>query len=774
MSPTFTFFFGLLLLGLLIWYFFTDFSLRKRMIGLVLTVLLVAFCLEALIPPSQKIRLGLDLRGGTSFLLRLVDEDGEGISPATLDQAIEVIRKRVDQFGVSEPLITSQGRDRILVQIPGLDTAQLAATKEQLQRVAKLEFALVHPQSDSILAAVDAGEGVLPPGYTIKEYGDTVEGKEQIFRLLVKQRPDLTGDRVTSAHAYYDVQGYGVAMRLDSEGARIFGDLTSANVGQRLAIMLDGDVQSAPSIRQPIYGGEAVITGRFSDQEARNLASVLENPLRTPVEIEETRSVSASLGADSVRSGVAAGLLGLALVVAFVLLYYHLAGVIAILALAVNIMILFGAMSMFGFVLTLPGIAGIILTIGMAVDANVLIFERLREELKAGKSLAGAVNAAYDKAFSAIFDANVTTLITSAILFWQATGPVKGFAITLTLGIIASLFSALLFTRTAFGFMLENFRLKKLSMLDWIPSKKINFLGARRAAFVVSVVVLLGSVVFFAMRGEKNFGIDFTGGDLLVLATTQDIPLSDVRRSLEAAGLGESMLQRADEEGRELVTIQSRFGTSQAIFAQLQGDIPEAGWTIEQSDTVGPRVGNELATRSLIAITLGIFGILIYVTIRFEFSFALGAIVALLHDVVITIGVFSLLGREFSLVMVGAILTIAGYSINDTIVVFDRIREGLRAGRRGSIADIMNACINETLGRTILTSGTTLLATGSLFFFGGSVLSDFALAIMIGVFVGTYSSIFVAAPVVLWWSKRSGRNIKREVLGDPENTPAGA
>ena len=766
MSPTTTFLFGLLILGLFIWYFFTDFSLRKRMIGLALTVLLVAFCLEALIPPAQKIRLGLDLRGGTSFLLRLVDETGEGVSPATLDQAIEVIRKRVDQFGVSEPIITSQGSDRIMVQIPGLDTAQLAATKEQLQRVAKLEFSMVHPQSESLLAAVDAGQGVLPPGFVIKEYKDTIEGKEETMRLLVKQRPDLTGDRVTSANAFYDVQGYGVAMRFDGEGAKIFGDLTTANVGQRLAIMLDGDVQSAPSIRQPIYGGEAVITGRFSDAEARNLASVLENPLKTPVQIEETRSISATLGADSIKSGIGAGLLGLALVVVFVLLYYHLAGLIAVFALAVNIVLLFGAMSMFGFVLTLPGIAGIILTIGMAVDANVLIFERLREELKAGKSLGAAVNSAYDKAFSAIFDANVTTLITSGILFWQATGPVKGFAITLTLGIIASLFSALIFTRTCFGFMLDNLRLKKLTMFNWIPSRNINFLSFRHIALVISILTLLGSVVFFGMRGEKNFGIDFTGGDLLVLGTTKDIPVADVRSALAAAGFGDTMIQRADEEGRELITVQSRFNTADQIYETLQKDIPEAGWSIQQNDTVGPRVGNELATRSLIAITLGILGILVYVTIRFEFSFALGALVALLHDVVITIGVFSLLGREFSLVMVGAILTIAGYSINDTIVVFDRIREGLRSGRRGSIADIMNACINETLGRTILTSGTTLLATGALYFLGGPVLADFALAIIIGIIVGTYSSIFVAAPVVLWWSKRSGKSIKREVLGE--------
>ena len=766
MSPTLTFSFGLVLLGLFVWYFFTDLSRRKRAIGLTLTILLLAFCLEAVIPPEKKIRLGLDLQGGTSFLLRLVDESGEGIAPATLDQAIEVIRKRVDQFGVSEPVIAAQGRDRILVQIPGLDTAQLANTKQQLQRVAKLEFSLVHPQSDSLLAAIDAGDGVLPPGYVIKEYRDRVEGREQTFRLLVKQRPDLTGDRVTSANAYYDVQGFGVSMNLDAEGGKMFGDLTGNNVGQRLAILLDGEVQSAPNIRQAIYGGQAVITGNFSDQEARNLASVLENPLRTPVEIEETRSVSASLGSDSIRSGVGAGILGLGLTLLFVLLYYRLAGLVACLALSVNLVLLFGAMSMFNFVLTLPGIAGIILTIGMAIDANVLIYERLREEMKAGKTLGAAVNSAYDKAFSAIFDANVTTLITSAILFWQATGPVKGFAITLTLGIIASMFSALLFTRTVFGFMLDNFGLKKLTMLDWIPARKFNFLGKRHLALALSAVLILGSIGFFAWRGEKNFGVDFTGGDLVVLSSIEQVPLADLRRSVESANLGETTLQTSLEEGREFVTVQSKFGTTDAIVAKLQQDFPAAQWAIEQSDTVGPRIGNELAGRSLFALALGLLGILIYVTVRFEFSFALGAIVALLHDVIITIGVFSMLGREISLVMVGAVLTIAGYSINDTIVVFDRVREGLMSGRRGTVAQIMNECINETLGRTILTGGTTLLATAALFFLGGPVLSDFALAIIIGVLVGTYSSIFVAAPIVLWWSKRTGKSIKSEVLGD--------
>ncbi|MBJ7258499.1 MAG: protein translocase subunit SecD [Chthoniobacterales bacterium] len=766
MTPILTFFSGLLLLALFIWYFLTDLPQRKRTIGLVLTLLLLAFCFEAIMPPQKKIHLGLDLRGGTSFLLRLVGQNGEEITPSALDQAIEVIRKRVDQFGVSEPVIAAQGQDRILVQIPGLDTKQLADTKEQLQRVAKLEFALVHPQSEAVLAKADAGEGVLPPGYILKEYKDTIEGKPQTLRLLVKQRPDLTGDRVTSAHPFYDVQGYGVTMKLDSEGAKMFGDLTGSHVGERLAIMLDGGVQSAPNIRQPIYGGEAVITGRFTDQEARSLASVLENPLRTPVEIEETRSVSASLGADSIKSGVGAGLLGLALTLVFVLIYYRLAGLVACMALGVNIILLFGAMCMFGFVLTLPGIAGIILTIGMAIDANVLIYERLREEMAAGKSLAASLKSAYDKAFSAIFDSNLTTLITSAILFWQATGPVKGFAITLTLGIVASMFSALLCTRTCFSFMLETFGLKKLHMLNWIPQHKIDFLNKRHLALALSAVLILGSVGFFAWRGQQNFGVDFTGGDLVVVSSTQRIPLADLRRSVESSGLGDATIQSSVEEGSELISVQSRYGTADAVVAKLQQDYPSAGWNVEQTDTVGPRVGKELAGRSLLALALGLVGILIYVTVRFEFSFALGAIVALLHDIIITVGVFSMLGREISLVMVGAVLTIAGYSINDTIVVFDRVREGLMSGRRGTVATIMNDCINETLGRTILTGGTTLLATAALFLLGGPVLSDFALAILIGILVGTYSSIFIASPIVLWWSKRTGRSLKREVLGD--------
>lgn len=767
MSPALTFSIGLLLLILFGWYFLTETSRRKRWLGLVLSVLLVAFCLEAAFPPKDKIGLGLDLRGGTSFLIQLAPQDDKEITPDLLDQAVEVIRKRVDAYGVSEPVITPQGTDRILVQIPGLDTKQIEVTKKELQKVAKLEFASVLPGGDERIARIEAGEDIMPPGYVIKTYKTKFEGKEIESKLLVKRKPELSGEHVKEAHAYFDQQGYGVSLSLDAEGGKIFGDMTAAAAPTKgqIAIMLDGDIQTAPSVNNgAIYGGNAQISGHYTDKEARDLASALENPLRVPVEIQETRSVSPTLGTDSVRSGVLAGVSGLVLVFIFVMLYYRLAGIVAFFGLLVNIVVLFGAMAMFNFVLTLPGIAGIILTIGMAVDANVLIYERLREELAAGKSLSTALEAAYNKAFSAIFDANVTTLITAVILFWQATGSVKGFSVTLILGIIASMFSALLVTRTVFRWLIDLGWLKKLSMLDLIPKKQFNFLGKRWIAAVISILLIGGSIAVVVMRGEKILGIDFRGGDLLVVDATQPVTVAEARQALQGVGLADIPIQFERAGMKEMLSFRSAQGTAGAIITQLQESFPDRGLVAVSQENVGPQIGLEFAKRAALALALGMVGILIYVTIRFEFSFALATVAALLHDVIITVGLFALIGGELSLVMVGAILTIAGYSVNDTIVVFDRIREGLKRGERGSTEALMNTSINQTLGRTILTGGTTLLSVGALYFFGGAVLRDFSFAILVGIIVGTYSSIFFAAPIVLWWSKVRGKSIRREVL----------
>lgn len=769
MNPALTFFAGLLLLVLFGWYFATDSGLRKHLLALFLASMLVAFSIATIWPPEKKIALGLDIKGGTSFLIKLqqLDKD-KPITPGLLDQAVEVIRKRVDYFGAGEPIISPVGQDRILVQIPGLDTAKIQEAREQLSKVAKLEFRLVYPDNGERLGAIDKGTEVVPPEYKIENYKHVAEENEKATteRLLVKKKADLGGDRVSESHAFYGNEGWTVQLKFDGDGAKKFGQITEQYKGHRFAIVLDGIIQSAPVIRDAIYGGDAVITGHFSEKEARGLASVLENPLQTPVSIEEERSVSPTLGADSIRASILAGLVGLAITLVCVALYYRIPGLIACLALLVNIVLLMGALTMFHFVLTLPGIAGIILTIGLAVDASVLVYERLREELALGKSLKVAIEAAYEKAFSSIFDANVTTLITAVILFWRATGPIKGFAISLTLGILASLFTALIVGRNIFEALVDNSRLKKVSMLHLISAQNINFLGKGFLACMCSLALIIAGATSFYVRGEKNFGVDFRGGDLITLSSPQTIDVGQVRAALAPINLADASIQESNQAGKNYITVRTPLHTSDQVEKQIMSAMPQAQFKVEGADRVGALVGGELARSSLIALGLGILGILIFVTLRFELAFAVGAIVALLHDVLITVGMFSLLHRELTLAMVGAVLTIAGYSINDTIVVYDRIREGLASGRKGSIEQIMNESINQTLSRTILTSTVTLIPILCLFFFGGAVLRDFSLAIIIGVVVGTYSSIFIASPIVLWWTRARGGSkvtLQREI-----------
>src|SRR2546428_3240182 len=537
MTPALTFFAGLGLLVLFGWYFATDVGLRKRLLATTLVMLLVAFSIATIWPPKERFQLGLDIQGGTSCLIRLMGGDKD-VNKGMLDQAVEVIRKRIDYFGVSEPVISPVGNDRILVQIPGLDTAKIQEAREQLSRVAKLEFRLVYPDNGERLRAIDDGKEVIPPEYRIEVYKMAAEENEKPReeRLLVKKKADLGGDRVRESHAYYGNEGWTVQLKFDGEGAKKFGQITEQFKGHRFAIVLDGVIQSAPVIRDAIYGGDAVITGRFTEKEARSLASVLENPLQTPVSIEEERSVSPTLGMDSIRSSIIAGLMGLAITMVCVMVYYRFLGLIANLALIINLILLMGALTMFRFVLTLPGIAGIILTIGLAVDASVLIYERLREELALGKSMKVAVQTAYEKAFSSIFDANVTTLITAAILFWKASGPVKGFAISLTLGILASLFTALIVGRNVLSWFVDTGRLTRLSMLHLISSKNINFLGKGFLACMCSLALLLAGARAFYLRGERNFGVDFRGGDLITMSATSKLDLRPTPERPNALG----------------------------------------------------------------------------------------------------------------------------------------------------------------------------------------------------------------------------------------------
>lgn len=780
MNPMVTFLWGLTLLILLGWYFVAESQDRKRILGTVLTVLMVAFCLVLLNPPFNvkdaqgaiikygRIHLGLDLQGGTSFLIRLDKPESGTLDKDAVSQAVEVIRKRVDQFGVSEPVITPEGEDRILVQIPGLDPAKVEQVRKQLQQVAKLEFRLVIPGSSQTIEEITAGKRPIPPGCEIKDYVVTgPDGKKTLEgRFLVKKTTDISGEHVTRAYATYATQ-WGVSLSFDSVGTQQFGQLSKmANEEDtELAILLDGVIVCAPTVNQQggIWEGTAEITGGFDETEARNLASVLQNPLRTPVHIDEELQASATLGAESIKSGIYAGLAGLVLVAVFMIIYYRFVGFIAIAALLINCVMVVGSLAMFNSVLTLPGIAGLILSLGIAIDANVLIYERLREELDNGKPLKPAVEASYSKAFSAIFDAHVTQFLTAAILFWLANGPVKGFALTLTIGIVASMFSSLLITYTCFSWAFALNKLQNISMLHLIRSKGFDFVGHAKTFVIISIVLAAASIGVLVMRGQNNLGADFRGGDMLVLSSRVPLTPDQVRSALAGTPLQGATIQSERTTDHEFISIRTDYGNGDKIKDLLSQKLAADGLNFEKIDHIGALVGTELAKKSAIALAMGLVGIFIYMSLRFETSVALGSIIALAHDLLITLGIFALTGRELSLIMVGAVLSIAGYSINDKVVVFDRIRSGLRDRHGGNTAaEIVNTSINETLSRTILTGGTALLTVLALYFFGGPVLNDFAFSFVIGIIVGTYSSIFIASPIVLWWMEA-----KQSPLGAP-------
>ena len=482
-----------------------------------------------------------------------------------------------------------------------------------------------------------------------------------------------------------------------------------------------------------------------------------------------------------VKQGVTAALIGLSLTAIFILIYYRTAGIVALIALLVNSVLIFGAMAMFGFTFTLPGIAGIILTIGMAVDANVLIFERLREELENGKSLQNAIDTAYEKAFSAIFDSNITSLLAATILFWKASGTVQGFAVTLTIGLLGSMFSAILVTRVIFRWVVDLGLLKNLSLLNIFGKSKFDFLSKRRSALVISSILFVAAISGFVIKGEKGLGVDFTGGTLLKFQFEGDqiVSAADAKEALKDAntkanpvvqeetvpGTGELLTIRCDRD--DALLIEQTLRDKISIMGErtpVSTTSGETQYVIQATtESVSPTAGKAFLVNACVAIGMGLVAMLIYISIRFEFSFALGAFAALVHDIVLATGLVVLMGGELSLIHVGAILTIAGYSINDTIIVFDRIRESLLTSR-GTVKELMNEAINATLSRTLLTSVTTIATVAILAFFGGSALAAFSKMILVGLIIGTYSSIFVAAPVVLWWSRGKGRNLRKEVL----------
>ena len=737
------------------------------------------------------------------------------------DVALEVIRNRVDAIGTGEPEIYPQAdTDNIIVRLPGIDSENIQDAEEMIQRAAFLEFRLVHTDSDQWVSELFASR-MAPPGYKIPDVSgadyyirdlsventdlgtfgfrgkaefmlmkDSMRDGSTIYRpVYVEIRNQLPGTSLKDASAQYDMnnQPY-ISLTFDSAGADRFARVTAQyapngennlnnNQGRRLAVVMDGTLYSAPTIQEAIYGGSAQITGRFTVEEALKLSNALRaGSLKAPLNIIQKQEVDPSLGQDSIDSGIRAVIFGGIAVLLFMMLYYMLAGFIAdISLLLVMILLPFGmwvASGIYGMftpdagaqiglpVLTLPGIAGIVLTIGMAVDANVLIFERIREELHVGKSVFASITSGYSKAFSTILDANVTTLLTAAILFWQGSGAIRGFAVTLSAGILVSMLMVLVFTRMFLETASEGMNLKSMKMLSLIKAgTKIDFVGKRKIAAIFSIALIVATWGLFTAKGEKNLGIDFTGGTSYLFTFEQNPEVELVRSTLKEAGIEGSTIQyqqnfgSAKAAGKRL-EIKVGFEEGEAALAAMKSTFAADGITEAGEEKIGAQIGKELTHKGVMAIVVAMIGIIIYISIRFEFAFAVGAIVALLHDVLITVGIYCLFGRQLSLPIIAALLTIVGYSVNDTIVVFDRIREDIKLMKgKASYREIANLSINQTLSRTLLTSITTLLTVIMLVVFGGGAINDFALALLIGVIVGTYSSIFVATPVVLLWHK---------------------
>ncbi|MSU33808.1 MAG: protein translocase subunit SecD [Pedosphaera sp.] len=728
---------------------------------------------------AGQVKLGLDLQGGLQFLMKMDSERVETNGPVSamqrtfmLEQAVEILRRRVDRFGVAEPVLQIVGDDRILVQLSGLNESQTDEARATIAKAAFLEFRMVDPNQADHLPPT----GVIPPGYEMKfmRRVDHETEQERPVPVIVKKTAErgFTGSLISHAMSTLNSMTGApeINFSLTSEGARIFGEITTENVGKAFATILDGEVVSVATIREPIRDGSCRISGSFTEKEAHELASALENPLKAPLQPISSGVVGPSLGADNIRSGIRASIFGTIAVAIFMLGYYLLAGVVADIALMLNIVILLGVMCSIDVTLTLPGIAGIVLTIGMAVDANVLIYERMREEFAAGKSVRGSVAAGYDKAFGTILDSNLTTMISSVLLIIFGTGTVKGFGTTLTIGLMVSMFTSLFVTRLIFDFLLAKGWLKSLRMMNLVRGAKIDFMRLAKPAFILSWLVILIGCAYGAYRGKNMLSIDFAGGDSLTLAYKNQVEIEKLRAAVTELKLGDPRIEYQKENDRASVRIivkevgSGEEGSAGKLKQALTSRFPEAGFTQIGLEHFGPTVGAEIMRSAVVAILLSLFGILVYVAFRYEFSFAVGAVVAVIHDVLMTIGLYCLTGlwsegRQFNATFVAAVLTIIGFSINDTIVIFDRIREDLKLGVRGSFREILNQALNQTLSRTVITSGTVFIATLSLYLFGGGAINDFAFTFLAGIVTGTYSSIYIASALVLWWHKGQRPNL---------------
>ena len=805
-------------------FFFTEAQIvrepdQAKRNGIVLKQLMVA--------SQGRLKLGLDLQGGVSFTLKVDPtgaESGEkaagdksNVSHAEMvNQALQVMEQRVNQFGVAEPVLRPVGDLSLEVQLPGEDAANNPDVIDALKKPAKLEFRQVHrterpaeTDREHALRSLPV-DPMLGASSAISTYEvltlrdvDNRTGEVRINRYFVRKTADATGKIIKAASGRSDdgISFY-VDMKFTDEGSKKFGDLTakiaegnSRSVGQ-LAIVLDGKLQSAPTVREAIRSTGATITGNFSREEVINLANVLNNPLEFPLITQDVTSVGPTLAKDAQGKSVVASLVAVGLVIFFMVGFYVWGGFIAVAGMVLNLLMMLGAMAYFGATITLPGVAALVLTLGMAVDANILILERVREEARAGKDRAVSLREGYNRATWTIVDANLTHLLVALILAFMGTGPVRGFGITLIIGIFTTLFTTLVTCRGLQELALSRGIMSRIFGLPvFKPTLDIPFLKFARVAFIVSWAIVALGISELAYKGKEAFGKDFRGGEssLVAIAPGAKVDTGKIAALAASVGLPDTTVTVQTPVGggeptlrieTELTKDKSKgeFANVAAIVGAIKAKSPEILKDRDASveklmlsrEAIGGSVSGELRSNAIWSVVLALVGIGIYVSLRFETGFGIAAMVATLHDVLMTVALFVFFGGQFNAALIAAILLIIGYSVNDTIVVFDRIREELQNNPGRDLRDVIHFAINRTLSRTILTSATVFLCAVALWAFGAGDVRLYGEVFIYGVLTGTFSSIFIASPIFYWWHKGDRKGVDAAELPRTYSWEAGS
>lgn len=753
---------------------------RGALVRFLLVLGLLAGC--AAIALNVKPNLGLDLRGGAQFVFQANDTETTEATSANVDKTVEVLRGRVDALGVAESTLVRQGEDRILVELPGVtndDEAQEA--EERIGQTAQLS---VHP----VVATANG-----PDAEPSKKGNEILPAEDGQFLEIGPTA--LKGDEITGAEAVQreNAVGYAVAVDFSGSGSDAFGKLSgdaacAQGDQRRIAIVLDGEVISSPEVQVPCGGnitGSTDITGDFTLETASDLSALIEGgALPLELELISDRLVGPTLGAEAIDASIEAGIIGLILTGIFIIVVYRLVGAMATIALASYALLAYAMLLALGSTLTLPGLAGFVLAIGMAIDANVLVFERAREEYAAYPSagLRRALTVGFNKAWSAIIDSNVTTLLAAALLFILGSGPIKGFGVTLSIGVIASMISALIIARVLSELSVSTKAVERRPAISglgnigrvrtWLDRKNPDIMGKRRMWLGISGAALVLAVTGIFTQG-LNLGVEFSGGRQLDYSVSQEVTVDEARAAIADAGFTEAVVQGADTADFTVRTGVISNEEEQRIEDALESIGGEV--TKEDDQTIGASLGQELRDKALIAFGVALLAQLLYLAIRFKWTFGVSAVVAMAHDVLLVVGIFAWLEKPIDGIFLAAAMTIIGLSVNDTVVVFDRIRERWYGSRpEDSFNEMANRASVETMPRTINTGLGTMFILMALAVLGGDSLRDFAIALLVGLVVGTYSSVFTATPLLTYLQERApmSRVKKEKVVREPEDSGA--